>query len=381
MVVMELFFENKTGQKLFLQLIEDGLNGDVKSFEMRARRLASKIKMNSPELSKKIGELVANQGCLRMADNRDILPAPVEPDTRQNLLIRTFPVTLNREPVWDKVTANAIKRFLRERERAEELLNEGLMPCRSLIMSGPPGAGKTLAASWLAREMKLPLLTLDLATVMSSYLGKTGNNIRAVLNYASSFPCVLLLDEFDAIAKKRDDDTDVGELKRLVTVLLQAIDDWPISSVLVAATNHGDLLDPAIWRRFDSIVEFDYPDDELITEFCVQWGLDPIIASWVAMHVEKASLAILEKKLNQAKKDNILEDKSIVKALMDVFQISEPPNNDEYRSEIVWDLHSENITKVRIAEITGLHRHKVTSLIKEKERQIEQSKQGELAYD
>ena len=83
--------------------------------------------------------------------------------------------------------------------------------------------GKTLAAKWMANELKIPLYTLNLAAVMSSYLGKTGNNIRRVFEFASKSPCILLLDEFDAIAKKRDDDSDVGELKRLVTVLLQEI--------------------------------------------------------------------------------------------------------------------------------------------------------------
>lgn len=98
----------------------------------------------------------------------------------------------------------------------------------------------------------MPLLTLDLASVMSSYLGKTGNNIKAVLNYASSFPCVLLLDEFDAIAKKEMMRRMWEKPKRLVTVLLQAIDEWPNTSILIAATNHSELLDPL---RGDDLIE------------------------------------------------------------------------------------------------------------------------------
>jgi SpoVK/Ycf46/Vps4 family AAA+-type ATPase len=97
---------------------------------------------------------------------------------------------------------------------------------------------------------------------MSSFLGKTGSNIRAVLEYAKSVASVLLLDEFDSIAKRRDDDGDVGELKRLVTVILQEVDDWPSSSLLIAATNHGDLLDPAIWRRFDDVLEYSAPSEK-----------------------------------------------------------------------------------------------------------------------
>jgi SpoVK/Ycf46/Vps4 family AAA+-type ATPase len=89
--------------------------------------------------------------------------------------------------------------------------------------------------------------------------------VRQVLDYAKSTPCVLLLDEFDAIAKRRDDSSEIGELKRLVTVLLQEIDDWPATGLLIAATNHPNLLDPAIWRRFELIIEFPLPDDSLIT--------------------------------------------------------------------------------------------------------------------
>ncbi|KOO11114.1 AAA family ATPase, partial [Vibrio xuii] len=145
--------------------------------------------------------------------------------------------------------SEAFVQVLLEREYNDALLSEGLQPTKSIIFQGPPGVGKTLSARWLANQLDLPLLTLDLATVMSSFLGKTGSNVRAVLEHAMSFPCVLLLDEFDAIAKRRDDDRELGELKRLVTVLLQTIDEWPATSLLIAATNHGELLDPAIWRR------------------------------------------------------------------------------------------------------------------------------------
>jgi len=136
----------------------------------------------------------------------------------------------------------------------------GLHPSKSILFTGPPGVGKTLAAKWIARQLNRPLLVLDLAAVMSSFLGRTGNNIRYVLDYAKNTECVLLLDELDAIAKRRDDTSEIGELKRLVTVLLQEIDDWPPTGLLIAATNHPDLLDPAVWRRFEVVVEFGKPE-------------------------------------------------------------------------------------------------------------------------
>jgi SpoVK/Ycf46/Vps4 family AAA+-type ATPase len=183
----------------------------------------------------------------------------VDLDSRLELLRREQAPVLVTEPTWPTSVREQLAAVVQEREHEDELMDAGIAPSRSLLFVGPPGVGKTLAARWLAVHAKRPLLTLDLAAVMSSFLGRTGNNIRVVLDFARRTPSVLLLDEFDAIAKRRDDATEVGELKRLVTVLLQAVDDWPTTGILVAATNHPELLDPAVWRRFDRVVEFPHP--------------------------------------------------------------------------------------------------------------------------
>ena len=163
-------------------------------------------------------------------------------------------------PVLPPEVADQLDRVVGERRQLDRLTRLGLDPTRTVLLTGAPGVGKTMAARYLAGALGLPLVTLDLATVVSSYLGKTGQNLRLALDAARAEPCVLLLDEFDALAKRRDDPADVGELKRIVNVLLLEIERWPAGSLLVAATNHPELLDRAIWRRFDVVLALPLPD-------------------------------------------------------------------------------------------------------------------------
>jgi len=215
---------------------------------------------------------------------------------------------LRTEPMLTAKLKEQVDQLLREHQSADRLMAAGFTPVRSVLLSGPPGVGKTMTAGWLAYKLGLPLLTLDLASVMSSYLGKTGANVRAVLSHAQEQPCVLLLDEFDAIAKRRDDDSDVGELKRLVTVILQTIDDWQPTSLLVAATNHSDLLDPAVWRRFDVTLQFDLPNHKQRTALLFAGGVDPELAQVIAQQGEGRTLATLNRTINSAHKSALLNN-------------------------------------------------------------------------
>ena len=164
------------------------------------------------------------------------------------------------EPVLCAEVTEPVRQLIEERHRRDLLVAAGVSVTRTVLLTGPPGVGKTMTARYLAAELALPLYTIDLAGLMSSYLGRTGQNLRLALDHARRSPSVLFIDEFDALAKRRDDGTDVGELKRIVNVLLLELEQWPADGMLIAATNHSELLDRAIWRRFDRAISIGLPD-------------------------------------------------------------------------------------------------------------------------
>jgi SpoVK/Ycf46/Vps4 family AAA+-type ATPase len=175
------------------------------------------------------------------------------------------PVQLQFEPVYAPPVDSALLQVVAEHERPERLTAAGLYPVRTVLLNGPPGVGKTLAARWVAEKLHQPLFVVDLGTIMSRFLGATGANLKRALAYARESSGVVLLDELDALAKRRDDASDVGELKRLVTVLLQELDDWPSGRLLFAATNHPALLDDAVWRRFEVRIDFPTPSESALS--------------------------------------------------------------------------------------------------------------------
>lgn len=252
----------------FVQLARLALAGRRQDVELYLRRSAKRYRTSMPALADQLVTLLRDAPTRSSPLRREAAapPVPVDLDTRLQLIRAQAVHELDVEPVYAESVWAALHQLVAERRERDALEAKGLAPTRTALFTGAPGVGKTLGAKWLARELQMPLLTLDLSAVMSSFLGRTGNNLRYVLDYAKDVECILLLDEFDAIAKRRDDTSEVGELKRLVTVLLQEIDDWPPGGLLIAATNHPDLLDPAVWRRFEIGIDFPMPDDAMVTE-------------------------------------------------------------------------------------------------------------------
>lgn len=163
------------------------------------------------------------------------------------------------ELVLHPYVRDRINDFLNSVRMHDEWAAHGVASASRLLIYGPPGTGKTSIARSVATHLGLPLILSRSDALVSSLLGQTSRNIRNIFDYATSNPCVLFLDEFDALAKNRSDSREIGELQRVVIALLQNVDALDPSSVLIAATNHPELLDPAAWRRFDYTLKVDVP--------------------------------------------------------------------------------------------------------------------------
>ena len=180
------------------------------------------------------------------------------PDAAMLVAIRQ-PIASMEDVILDEDTQLRVNRILDEIRSRDRLAAFNLRPKQKLLFCGPPGCGKTLTAEAIAHELGMPFGLTRVDAVVSSYLGETSANLRRVFDFAEANPCVLLLDEFDSIGKSRDDPHEVGELKRVVNSFLQMLDGFSGQGLVIAATNHQSLLDPALWRRFDDVIYFPKP--------------------------------------------------------------------------------------------------------------------------
>lgn len=193
-------------------------------------------------------------------------------DQHKDLIFEITPERTLDSLVLPSKIYDSIKEVIEEQHRAELLHAHNLRARNKLLFAGPPGNGKTTLAEALAFELMYPLLVIRYETLVGSYLGETSSRLKHLMDYAKTRRCVLFFDEFETLGKERGDTHETGEIKRVVSSLLFQIDDLPDYVVIVAASNHPELLDRAVWRRFQVRVELPLPTRQQLTQYIESIG-------------------------------------------------------------------------------------------------------------
>ncbi|MFD6548756.1 AAA family ATPase [Streptomyces sp. NPDC058398] len=267
---------------LLLQLVQAALTRDE-------RRVKSSVEALASEERAKRHTVLADElvRLLRQTAHIDAVTPAVTP--KSDGYAEVHPKRRLSDLCLPDAVLDDLQSLIEEQHRADLLRAYNIEPRHRVLLIGPPGNGKTSTAEALAAELAVPLLILRYETVITSYLGETSLNIEKVFEEARSRHCVLFLDEFDTLAKERGDEHDTGEVKRVVSNLLMQIDQLPSHAIVCAATNHSELLDRAVWRRFQLKLEFPNPTRDQRTKFAQD------LRERLGMLFGRSSRAIIEK--------------------------------------------------------------------------------------
>ncbi|MEK5400092.1 AAA family ATPase [Paenibacillus sp. FSL K6-2859] len=355
-----------------LKIIEGGMSKDQQKVINFSKLLAQKlVESGDDKIAKRINRIIdANNTNVASLDS--LISKPFDNESKLETVDVFLPVETTDSLIFSNNIEEEIKDFILSYYKKDLLISKGIEINNNLLLYGPPGTGKTSVAKYISLQLDLPLVIVRLDSLISSMLGSTAKNIRKVFDFASRKPCVLFLDEFDVIAKIRDDKHETGELKRVVNSLIQNIDDFSGSSILIAATNHHQLLDSAIWRRFDKILMLNYPDQkirlQLVEEFLStmknEISKDDKKLSKLSDLLINISPAEIKSIINTAIKKCVLNDKlelTYYDVLYEIYIRKNPSLQNE--EEFINFLHENGMTQKDIVSSTGFSIRKVRNYI------------------
>jgi SpoVK/Ycf46/Vps4 family AAA+-type ATPase len=245
---------------ILISMVRSASHGDMVSFRKAVESLvaeerAKKHNILADRLSLSLNNSVNKNTAVRPNGETGDLVFEINPQKRFDDLI------------MNEQTLKICQELIEEQNRADLLRSYGLEPRSRILLAGPPGNGKTSLAEALAAHLMYPLLVIRYENLIGRYLGETASRLQKVFSYVKTRNCVLFFDEFDTIGKERGDTKETGEIKRVVSSLLLQMDSLPSYVVVITASNHPELLDRAVWRRFQLRLELKPPDVKQIESF------------------------------------------------------------------------------------------------------------------
>lgn len=247
-------------------LLQSHLEGDENRFYSVAMQVAAhEAKRGHGKLAEEL-RLLVDQAKSRRTVSSDNKAVPISRPKGElaNLLSVSYPKSRLGDMVLNSELTQQLERIIREQRHAAEILSHGLSPRRKLLLVGPPGTGKTMTASVLAGELGLPLFQVRLDGLITKFMGETAAKLRQIFESTHQARGVYFFDEFDAIGSQRGLANDVGEVRRILNSFLQMIEQDDSHSLIIGATNHPDILDNALFRRFDDLLHYELPDEARI---------------------------------------------------------------------------------------------------------------------
>lgn len=302
-------------------LIKSHIDGDDSHFYAVAMQVAAhEAKLGHGKLAQELRTLIDEAKKHKaFSEKRDKLIPIAQPRGEvSSLLGLSYPKLRMNDMVLEKYLSERLLKVIKEQRQIIKIRSLGLRPRKKLLFVGPPGTGKTMTASVLSGELGLPLLMVRLESLITKYMGETAAKLRLIFDAIEQTRGIYLFDEFDSIGSQRGQVNDVGEIRRVLNSFLQMIEQDNSDSIIIAATNHPDILDYALFRRFDDVVEYDLPDKRvtitLFKNILSAFALAKISWEDIAEKASGLSHADISKICEDAIKDALIYDKEKITA-------------------------------------------------------------------
>jgi SpoVK/Ycf46/Vps4 family AAA+-type ATPase len=287
-------------------LFESYLERDDERFQTYAMQIAAhEARLGHGKLAQELRELLDN--ARKKQTRADLISKTiplVQPQGElARLLSASYPTTRLSEMILSDEIASHFDRIINELRHIEQIAAHGLLPRRKFLLIGPPGTGKTMTAFALAGELHLPLFVIRLESIITKFMGETSAKLRIVFDALQKHRGIYLFDEFDSIGAMRTAINDVGEIRRVLNSFLQFIDHDSSDSMILAATNHPQILDYALFRRFDDVIEYALPDKAQIQKL-----IENKLAGFAGADIDYKELAVTSDGLSFAEIARACED-------------------------------------------------------------------------